>query len=393
MTGLKSPQERFIMSIDSKNYINAYPVGKRALDILRLLGGCPATSFHEGLVSRRIVDILDASKIDYRVDMYGNIIARVDGNLEAESESLPIAFVAHMDHPGFEVVRYEEELPIATSLGGVPLASITKGANAFYFDEKGNRFKCELEPIPGDQNELLVKSSVLPPVGAPIVFALDDFSISEDILRMRAMDDLAGCAAIIASLEELKNTPSASEVYGVFTRAEEVGLIGARLLSLEKTLPQNTFVVSVETSSIIPGVTQGEGPVIRTGDASYTFNSEAEQILIMGREAIKSSDSDYKCQRQLMSAGSCEASAFAVNGYRTTGIAFPLGNWHNATTTIRDPNGGVGDEYISVYDFIGGVRLIESSARNVATRNNSPLPSRYRTVPEEQKMRLTSTSD
>ena len=381
------------MSIDSKNYINAYPVGKRALDILRLLGGCPATSFHEGLVSRRIVDILDASKIDYRVDMYGNIIARVDGNLEAESESLPIAFVAHMDHPGFEVVRYEEELPIATSLGGVPLASITKGANAFYFDEKGNRFKCELEPIPGDQNELLVKSSVLPPVGAPIVFALDDFSISEDILRMRAMDDLAGCAAIIASLEELKNNPSASEVYGVFTRAEEVGLIGARLLSLEKTLPQNTFVVSVETSSIIPGVTQGEGPVIRTGDASYTFNSEAEQILIMGREAIKSSDSDFKCQRQLMSAGSCEASAFAVNGYRTTGIAFPLGNWHNATTTIRDPYGGVGDEYISVYDFIGGVRLIESSARNVATRNNSPLPSRYRTVPEEQKMRLTSTSD
>ena len=381
------------MSIDSKNYINAYPIGKRALDILSLLGGCPATSFHEGLVSRRIVDILDASKIDYRVDMYGNIIARVDGNLEAESESLPIAFVAHMDHPGFEVVRYEEELPIATSLGGVPLASITKGANAFYFDEKGNRFKCELEPIPGDQNELLVKSSVLPPVGAPIVFALDDFSISGDILRMRAMDDLAGCAAIIASLEELKNNPSASEVYGVFTRAEEVGLIGARLLSLEKTLPQNTFVVSVETSSIIPGVTQGEGPVIRTGDASYTFNSEAEQILIMGREAIKSSDSDFKCQRQLMSAGSCEASAFAVNGYRTTGIAFPLGNWHNATTTIRDPNGGVGDEYISVYDFIGGVRLIESSARNVATRNNSPLPSSYRTVPEEQKMRLTSTSD
>ena len=381
------------MSIDSKNYITAYPVGKRALDILRLLGECPATSFHEGLVSRRIVDILGASQIDYQVDMYGNIIARVDGNLEADCESLPIAFVAHMDHPGFEVVRYEEELPIATSLGGVPLASITKGANAFYFDEKGNRFKCELEPIPGDQNELLVKSSVLPPVGAPIVFALDDFSISEDILRMRAMDDLAGCAAIIASLEELKNNPSASEVYGVFTRAEEVGLIGARLLSLEKTLPQNTFVVSVETSSIIPGVTQGEGPVIRTGDASYTFNSEAEQILIMGREAIKSSDSDYKCQRQLMSAGSCEASAFAVNGYRTTGIAFPLGNWHNATTTIRDPDGGVGDEYISVYDFIGGVRLIESSARNVATRNNSPLPSRYRTVPEEQKMRLTSTSD
>ena len=113
----------------------------------------------------------------------------------------------------------------------------------------------------------------------------------------------------------------------------------------------------------------------------------------MGREAIRSSDSDYKCQRQLMSAGSCEASAFAVNGYRATGIAFALGNWHNATTTIRDPDGEIGDEYISVQDFIGGVRLIESSARNVRERNNSPLPSRYRNVPEDQKSRLVTFSD
>ena len=381
------------MSNDLKNYLDRYPIGRRAVDILRLLGECPATSFHEQLVSRCILDTLDNSQINYRVDKYGNIVAKVGSHSGSGPENLPIAFVAHMDHPGFEVVRYEEGVPVASSLGGVPLASIAKGANAFYFDEKGGRGKCVLEPIPGAQNELLVKSSTPPPVGAPIVFALDDFSISENLLRMRAMDDLAGCAAIIASLEELTKNPSSSDVYGVFTRAEEVGLIGARLLSLENTLPKNTFVVSVETSSIIPGVKQGEGPVIRTGDASYTFDSEAEQILIMGREAIKSSDSDYKCQRQLMSAGSCEASAFAVNGYRATGIAFPLGNWHNATTSISDPDGGVDDEYISVHDFIGGVRLIESSARNVATRHDSPLPSRYRTVPDEQRLRLTDTRD
>lgn len=381
------------MSIESKNYVDAFPIGQRAIDILRLLGECPATSFHESLVSRCILDLLDNTQIDYRVDRYGNIVAKVGSRVGAPSESSPIAFVAHMDHPGFEVVRHDEGLPIASPLGGVPLASITKGADAFYFDRKGNRFHCQLEPTSESENELVVKSEIVAPVGAPIVFALEDFSISGDILRMRAMDDLAGCAAIIASLEELNKNPSDSDVYGVFTRAEEVGLIGARLLSLENTLHENTFVVSVETSSVIPGVTQGEGPVIRTGDASYTFNSEAEQILIMGREAIRSSDSDYKCQRQLMSAGSCEASAFAVNGYRATGIAFALGNWHNATTTIRDPDGEIGDEYISVQDFIGGVRLIESSARNVRERKNSPLPSRYRNVPEDQKSRLVTSSD
>ena len=38
-----------------------------------------------------------------------------------------------------------------------------------------------------------------------------------------------------------------------------------------------------------------------------------------------------------MSGGVCEGTAFAVWGYKATRMAFPLGNWHNATTAIRDP--------------------------------------------------------
>ena len=40
-----------------------------------------------------------------------------------------------------------------------------------------------------------------------------------------------------------------------------------------------------------------------------------------------------------MSGGVCEATAFAVFGYRTTGIAFPLGNYHNGIRGLRDPEG------------------------------------------------------
>ena len=66
-----------------------------------------------------------------------------------------------------------------------------------------------------------------------------------------------------------------------------------------------------------------------------------------------------------MNAGTCEATAFAVRGYRTTGMAFALGNWHNATTSIGDPEGGVAEEYIAVDDFLGGVDLIHKAANSV----------------------------
>ena len=38
---------------------------------------------------------------------------------------------------------------------------------------------------------------------------------------------------------------------------------------------------------------------------------------------------EFKYQRNLMGAGGCEASAFKAFGYKVTGLAYPLGNWHN----------------------------------------------------------------
>ena len=107
----------------------------------------------------------------------------------------------------------------------------------------------------------------------PVVFGLSDFDLDGDTIRMRAVDDLAGCAAILALLERVARDGSAADVYGVFTRAEEGGLFGARLMAEAGTLPEETIVVSVESSAVIPGVAQGAGPVVRTGDALTTFDS------------------------------------------------------------------------------------------------------------------------
>ena len=327
-----------------------------------------------------IVKALVEIGLEPSTDAYGNIVAHYRHS--PPSSQPPVAFVAHMDHPGFEVVEASRGRVVARALGGVPVASMSKPTAVLVLTSDGQRLPAKTAPHEGESTstlggtpdrlvELILESDadISPP--APVVFDLPDFRLDGDIIRMRALDDLAGCAGTLSALERLVSEKADADVYGVFTRAEEVGLFGARLTAEAGTLPRDTLVVSVEASKVIPGVAQGEGPVIRTGDAAYTFDAEAEQVLIAARESLLKRDRGFKSQRQLMSGGTCEATAFAVFGYRVTGVAFPLGNYHNATTEIQDPDGGVEAEYIHLSDFLGGVALLEEAARIVATRGST----------------------
>jgi len=362
-----------------------------AFDILNQLGKCPSISFQENLVSQCIQKILSSEGISFQIDSYGNILAHIEG---AQSENRPVVFVAHMDHPGFEVDRIESGRVVAKALGGVPVASLNKTTKSFLFNEKtGERHSCYLQPSEelGDR-EVSVDIDREIKIGSPIVFDLQDFQVDGNFIRMRAIDDLAGCAAMLLGLLEWSRVPPVTSVYAVFTRAEEVGLIGARLLAKSKLLPDDSFVISVETSSVIPGVALGEGPVIRNGDATYTFDFSAENVLLGARERIMERDIGFKCQRQLMSAGSCEAGAFIANKYESSGIAFPLGNWHNAKTYIGDPEGGICQEYIAVDDFVGGVRLITEVPYAASGERFMKLNDRYLHVSDGISERLMDMS-
>lgn len=343
---------------------------ERALDILRRLGSCPATPFFEGLPAQYISEALQRAGVDYRHDEFGNIVAHVPA--AAESSGTPVAFVAHMDHPGFEVVKIDGAGAVARAMGGVPAASLTKPVPVFVLASDGTRIPGVTEPHedmsdPNDRtSDRLVRVrldetvDLEPPL--PVVVDLADFELDGDTIRMRAVDDLAGCAAILTVLERVAANRSATDVYGVFTRAEEGGLFGARLMAEAEMLPKDTVIVSIESSAVIPGVAQGAGPVIRTGDALTTFDSEAERGLTTAVVSIRRREREFKAQRQLMSGGVCEATAFSLAGYSVTGVAFPLGNYHNATTEIPDPEGGVEEEYIRVSDFLGGVELLAEAA-------------------------------
>ena len=372
--------------------------GERAIEILRELGARPAVPFHEQGPARYIESVLEGLDVDLRRDKYGNIIAHYRRGQDPDRR--PVAFVAHMDHPGFEIVEVDGDRIVARALGGVPVASLKRPTPVLALVPDSEPVSAEVTPYGGPPPEntrerlVLIRPSSpteLSPA-TPVVFDLPNFELDGGVIRMRALDDLAGCAGILAALERLVAEGAETGLYAVFTRAEEVGLFGARLVASEETLPRETFVVSVESSSVIPGVAQGNGPVIRTGDASYTFDAQAEQVLRAAAARLKDRDGDFKSQRQLMSGGTCEATAFAGFGYQTTGIAFPLGNYHNATTRIPDPDGGVGAEYIELSDFLGGVDLIAEAARGGATgQETAPGPWTLGQIPDEARARLEST--
>ena len=389
---------------------------QRALDILAGLAKNPAVPFHEWAVAEQILGVLASlDGVDYYRDEFGNIIARytapsITALPESEREP-PIAFVAHMDHPGYEIVRPADapddesggKSYIAQALGGVPVASMTKPTPAFVMMPDGERISAEILPLDADSARdgerlvgVRVESDAELGLPAPVVFDLPDFfiegGIDGDTIRMRAADDLAGCGAILSALERLASSNAEADFYAVFTRAEEGGLFGARLMAEAGTLPKNTLVVSVESSPIIPGVEQGEGPVIRTGDRVYTFDADAEQVFSAALQSLRAKDSGFRAQRQLMSGGGCEATAFAVFGYTVTGLAFPLGNWHNATSTIPDPDGGVDSEYISVSDYLGGVALMAEAGVSVAKRHDSPTRQYIREIPDDVRERMRGTA-
>ena len=367
---------------------------ERALDILRELGGLPAAPFYEDGPTGCVTALLEGLDVSVRRDEYGNIVAHYDRPGDARRP--PVAFVAHMDHPGFEIVSRSGGAYVAEALGGVPAASLRKPTPVLVLAPGGRRIPAQAEPSgeQGSQRSVTVRlrsEEVLePPV--PVVFDLPDFALDGGLIRMRALDDLAGCAGILAALERLSVSGAEANVYAVFTRAEEVGLFGARLLAESGILPQQTLVVSVESSSVVPGVSQGEGPIIRVGDAARTFDAGAEQLLIAASQSVQARNSEFRRQRQLMSGGVCEATAFGAFGYSVTGIAFPLGNYHNATTRIPDPDGGVGAEYISLSDYLAGVDLIAEAAVSAADLDRHRPRWASRSIPDEARRRLSATA-
>ena len=338
---------------------------KSDLSLFLELSNIPTTSFHEELIADFIKSELTKNKIEFIEDKWGNIEALLQGETNKE-----IVYISHMDHPGFEITeKIDTKLFKAKTLGGLPklcdfentkiktisLKNEIKG-NLILNDKENNSDEFRFS----NSDRWLNKEFVLIELEnediefpCPVVFDLPVPRVLKDEIITPVADDLAGCSLILEALKILKNKNMKYSIRAIFSRAEEVGLLGARLIAKSGRISKDSIIVSVETSSELPGAISGSGPIIRTGDRASTFDNTGEIILLSSVRELLKEDKNFKYQRQLMNLGGCEATAFSAFGYKVTGISLPLINWHNATQS-----GGVEPERISITDYQNALNIM-----------------------------------
>jgi endoglucanase len=243
-------------------------------------------------------------------DDFGNVIAQY----QRGAATPRYAFAAHMDHPGFVGDEF---------LGGVP-----------------EEYRAARPPTRD--------------FGAFAMWDLPPFECKEGRIYSRACDDLIGCAAILALFRELEEDGVEGSVLGLFTRAEEVGFIGAILLAKGRRVPDDVTIVSLECSSerSAGAGRMGEGVIIRVGDKTSIFDDSATRAL-----AALAAESKIPHQRCLMAGGTCEATAYQLYGYRSAALCVALGNYHNCG---RDTT--IAPEFVSVEDVQSLFRLLVAAA-------------------------------
>lgn len=357
------------------------PDAAEVLATLRAIGSAPTAPFHEHRALVAIAAELERAAIEARRDAYGQVHASV-----RRGEARAVVLVAHADHPAFEVVSAHGTEGTVRVLGGFRGAVLDEPfAVQVYDDADGgpfaatcDRFIPDLDDVHNSPGRMRIRGEVPLEPGQWAVLDLPGLDVAGDELRMRAADDLAGCTLVVCALRELGRQTFPVDVRAVFTRAEEAGLYGARVLVEDGAIPREAIVVSVEASRALAHAAPGKGIVVRAGDLHNTFANDAERPLRVAAERLALDG--VGTQRAVLDGGTCEASTFVVHGWATTAIALPNVNYHNRGAEDR-----FAPEIVRSSDLRTGVALLIEALRAVAEdareawwANAGPVPDAVR---------------
>jgi endoglucanase len=337
---------------------------------------CPTAPYREGEVIAWVREFAAARPhLLLREDADGNLVLARRG---VRRSARPLVLGAHMDHPGFRALRSravrDGHRVEALFLGGVRPEYLPGARARFYEGDREVVARVERtvpDPRSGEQRVTLRARRPVPR-GAFGTWDLPGFRISRrnpDLVETRAADDLAGLAGVLALMDVIDRIDPGRrvDVRGLFTRAEEVGFVGALSVASGRRLPRGARIVAIEASKALPDAPQGEGPILRVGDRTSVFDDGLSRWL--GRVAAGLARSRrFSYQRKLMDGGTCESTAYQLFGYRCAGLCLPLGNYHNMSE-----RGRIAVETIRLSDWVGMVRFFEGLVR---ADGDAPRPGR-----------------
>lgn len=192
--------------------------------------------------------------------------------------------------------------------------------------------------------------------------------VEDGLLFTHACDDLAAVAAALALVDRTSREKNLAHVGVLFTRAEEIGFIGAIAAARGKSIAKSARLLCLENSRSFPESPIGGGPIVRVGDRISVFSPDLTNAVSQAATAHAADEAKagrgFKWQRKLMAGGACEATAFAAYGYASTCLCLPLGHYHNMSRIDEALAGErpakVAPEFISIEDYHGLVDLLEA---------------------------------
>jgi putative aminopeptidase FrvX len=369
------------------------PDARDVIAMLERVASPPTVPYHEWRALDAIAAELKRLDLVPKRDAYGQLSVQ----LTRGTAKRALVFVAHTDHPGFEITEVS---------GGRGLARFRGGIDPTYFQDRSVPLVVHRDGAIDGVNATgigYVHDPVLPDwsaghceirlaAGAGRSLAIGDWAVLDlpaferrgNELHLRSADDLAGCAVILATLQALRDELRPFSVHAVFTRAEEPGLFGARLVAEDGSIPKDAYVVSVEASNsrYAPA---GAGAVVRAGDYHNTFSNEAERYLRVAQERL--AERGIATQRRLLPGGTCEASAFVRLGWVATGIALPNTGYHNAGADRE-----LVAEMIRVEDVLSAIALSAEAAVAAGGDEQESWWPDVRVVPQEIRERLARSA-
>lgn len=382
--------------------------------ILERLAPIPTASFYEGNVHDQLDEIykeefLAINHMSTMTDRFGNVVWHYIGDPNRISPK-SIANVVHTDHPAFHVAVLRNGKLWAKMMGGLNPELVQWGTEVDLhtledsFIEKG-RLVGGVDEAEGNLSQRYVlvsaicKHPEISPAYATLRFPDGENKLirtSDGLLHSPIMDDFSAIAMSLAAMKEIASRRIPVDVYTVFHRAEEVGLLGAHAIAQFKGIPPNSLVYSIENSSYKKKTPEGKleqlaemggGIIIRTGDKTIpAYDPVALELL---RQASTSMERG-KTQERLMTGGTCEAGIYGAQGYRAAGIAVPLKHYHNNGALEGKAN--FVPEEINEADFHAGTELMVAAAETLARR-----PELYGTLnpvePREELVQLLGRVD
>ena len=394
---MTSDQRKTSRKANSKNSSKANTNQKTYHQWLKDLAAIPTASGREGLVASYIASWVKARRsLSMTADVHGNLtiaraksptrVARRRGSGKAKPAVTqpPLYIEAHMDHPAFVVHQVVDEQTI--------LADFRGGVNDSYFvntpillhTASGNAIKGKVvafeskpaksSPIIADGVKILriklAKKTADAQTGDIVTWDTGKARIAKGRLHAPACDNLASVAAALSAYDQWLNSKAKNkaDLRLLFTRAEEIGFVGAIAACKAGTIPKDARIVVLENSKSYAESPIDGGPIVRVGDRTSTFDPDLTFRCANIGTDLASSDKTFKFQRKLMLGGTCEASAFQIYGYTATCLCLPLGNYHN----MNDDTGKIAAETISTKDFDGLVKFLVAIAMKIDDPAVSP---------------------